>query len=108
MFFKQGRELKLDKERQITLIGLNLKQQSTLEKIRKNPPPSDIPWSDILDLLGAIAEDLGGSVREYDDRVFIFIPHEQTSKCGVLHRRKRQRNANPSTIKDLQDLLLEI
>jgi hypothetical protein len=89
-------------------IHLNPKQRATLDKIRKVPPRSDIPWSDILDLLGAVTEALGGAVREYDDRVFIFIPQEQTSKCGVLHRRRKQRNANLSTIKDLQDLLLEI
>ncbi|MBD2465067.1 hypothetical protein H6G89_29090 [Oscillatoria sp. FACHB-1407] len=89
-----------DKERRITL---NNKQKSTLDKICQSPLRSDIAWSDILDLLKTI-----GKVSENDDRVFVLIQHNPEVKCGVLHRRKRQRNASQSTIRDLQEFLMDI
>jgi hypothetical protein len=86
-------------------IHLTDKQRTTFEKICQPSFPSDITWSDVLDLLKGIREACGGEVKEYGNKVFIFIP--QTSRTWGFQGRKG-RNVSPSTIKDLQEFLESI
>lgn len=81
-------------------IRLNKRQRKTFECICEIPVRSDIAWSDIINLLGAV-----GEVKEYDDRVFALAPYDQEMRRGVFHRHKRQSYANEKTVQSLKDFL---
>jgi hypothetical protein len=75
-----------------------------LEQIFRDPPPLDIPWSDILELLNGC----DGIVREYGDRVCVAMRCGQVIRRGVFNRRPNQRFADLNTVEDIRYFLITV
>lgn len=74
-----------------------------LKAIFSVPHRSNIPWSDVLNLLIAS----GATVQISNDRVCIVMPAKQKSKprIGILHRPGDQEFLNSVAIASIQNLL---
>ncbi len=77
---------------------MNAKQRRTLERLFANPPPAEIPWSDVISLVEA----LGATVQQRaGSRVAIRL----NGYVAVFHEPHPERKARRLLIHDVRDFL---
>lgn len=77
---------------------MNTKQRKTLELLFKIPPPTEVPWNDIVSLFGA----LGATVQQRTgSRVVVLL----NGIVAVFHEPHPERKARRLLIRDVRDFL---
>lgn len=77
---------------------MNTRQQKTLECIFAVPTPTEIPWSEIVSLFGA----LGATVQQRaGSRIAVLL----NGYVAVFHEPHPERNARRLLIRDVKDFL---
>jgi len=63
-------------------------QKKTCQAILAEPPPANIPWKKIQDLLEAMP---GFKVKQFSDRLFVTVMCGEKPRTGVFHSPSRQK-----------------